>query len=369
MTEILSKLEEQIGERRREITTERYSMSLGELSNLYRDGEIIIRPQFQRFFRWEEDQKSALIESILLRIPLPPIFVATIEGGAWELVDGLQRTSTILQLQGLLPDKDPLVLGRTKYLPAMEGLVWESDDPTKCLSEAQRLDIKRARIDVQIIQRDSSPESKYDLFQRLNGFGESLTPQELRNAALSSVSNSGFERILELAAYPPFKEVVTLTERETTQQVDVEHVLRFLICYQLSDADIGSLKDFRGILDESSLKIAQAAERGDPSFEKSATVFRQAFDIISQNGGESVFRKYSTAKNQFTGPFLLTSFEVVALGLGWAIGQGRSYRTDLMKMSEDLWTNGSLYAGMVTGKSTEQRMRLTIPLGRSAIVP
>jgi len=344
-------------------------MSLGELTNLFKEGELIIRPQFQRFFRWEEDQKSALIESILLGIPLPPIFVATVEGGAWELVDGLQRTSTILQLQGLLPDKDPLVLESTKYLPAMEGLVWEDDDPEKCLTEAQRLDLKRARIDVQIIQRDSSPESKYDLFQRLNGFGESLTPQELRNAALSSVSNEGFEKILELAAYPAFKETVTLTERETKQQVDVEHVLRFLICSELSDAEVNSLKDFRGILDERSLGIAQAAERGDDSFVKAAEVFRNCFDIISQNGGEDVFRKFDTAKGRFTGSFLLTSYEVVALGLGWAVSNAVAYRTDLLGLSQGLWNDGSLYAGMVTGKSTEQRMRLTLPLGRQAIQP
>src|SRR5687767_8500994 len=95
-------LEGQIDEARRAISSDGYPMSIGELTNLYRDGELKIRPEFQRFFRWTELQKSRLVESLLLGIPLPSIFVAQTESGQWELVDGLQRVSTILQLQGEL---------------------------------------------------------------------------------------------------------------------------------------------------------------------------------------------------------------------------------------------------------------------------
>src|SRR5690606_21799915 len=96
----LSKLEGEIAKGRRDISSDGYSMSLGELTNLYKEGELIIRPAFQRLFRWDLEQKSKLVESILLGIPLPSIFVAQDENGRWEVVDGLQRISTILQLQG-----------------------------------------------------------------------------------------------------------------------------------------------------------------------------------------------------------------------------------------------------------------------------
>lgn len=140
-------LEEQVGEARRSISADGYPMSIGELTNLHRDKELIIRPEFQRFFRWTQTQKSRLVESLLLGIPLPSIFVSQQENGAWELVDGLQRVSTILQLQGELVDAEgnklpPLTMRATKYLPALEGRVWQDEDPDKCLSEAQRLDIK-----------------------------------------------------------------------------------------------------------------------------------------------------------------------------------------------------------------------------------
>src|SRR5271157_2941167 len=99
-------LETQLSDARRAISSDGYPMSVGELTNLYRSGELQIRPEFQRLFRWSNLQKSRLVESILLGIPLPSIFVAQTEGGTWELVDGLQRISTILRLQGELLDKD-----------------------------------------------------------------------------------------------------------------------------------------------------------------------------------------------------------------------------------------------------------------------
>ncbi|MCB0331746.1 MAG: DUF262 domain-containing protein, partial [Bdellovibrionales bacterium] len=77
-------LEGQVAEARRNISSDGYPMSIGELTNMYRDGELIIRPEFQRFYRWSDTQRSRLVESILLGIPMPSIFVAQAEGGKWE---------------------------------------------------------------------------------------------------------------------------------------------------------------------------------------------------------------------------------------------------------------------------------------------
>src|ERR1017187_9529736 len=98
-------------------------MSIGAIINLYRAGELTINPQFQRLFRWEPEQKTRFIESILLGIPVPPIFVYTDQRGTWELIDGLQRLSTIFQFVGELrppPGQEkggPLMLSGTNFLP------------------------------------------------------------------------------------------------------------------------------------------------------------------------------------------------------------------------------------------------------------
>ena len=98
-------LTEEIEARRAEVRSDGYPMSIGELINLYRDGELDIHPEFQRFFRWSEEQKSRLIESILLDIPIPSIFVSQRDDGVWDVIDGLRRLSTIFELVGELTDE------------------------------------------------------------------------------------------------------------------------------------------------------------------------------------------------------------------------------------------------------------------------
>jgi uncharacterized protein with ParB-like and HNH nuclease domain len=98
-------LESQIEEKRREIHTDAYPMSIGEIINLYTDGDLDIHPEFQRLYRWTNVQKSRLIESILLGIPLPSFFVAQREDGVWDVVDGLQRLSTIFSFLGIYKDE------------------------------------------------------------------------------------------------------------------------------------------------------------------------------------------------------------------------------------------------------------------------
>ncbi len=89
-------ISDEIQKYRQEIKSERMDMSFGEIINMYKDREIIISPEYQRAFRWDEQRQSDFIESILLGIPFPSIFVATNPDGKWELIDGLQRVSTVL---------------------------------------------------------------------------------------------------------------------------------------------------------------------------------------------------------------------------------------------------------------------------------
>lgn len=93
-------LDQEINTTRNGLSTDRLDMSFGEIISMYERNEIIINPDFQRLFRWDNEQQTRFIESLLLGIPIPPIFVAEIsqgdDSGKWELVDGLQRVSTVL---------------------------------------------------------------------------------------------------------------------------------------------------------------------------------------------------------------------------------------------------------------------------------
>jgi hypothetical protein len=170
-TEVLAKA--------KEYKTKDYSMSIGELISMHAAGELIIDPDFQRTFRWSPEQKTRLIESIILGIPIPQIFVFQRNDGFWEIVDGLQRISTILQFVGALKDHPKLKLTATKSLPALQDIEWPGDEvdfekdksAIKYMPSSTKLGFKRAKIGVIIIYEETGSEVKYEVFQRLNTGG------------------------------------------------------------------------------------------------------------------------------------------------------------------------------------------------------
>jgi hypothetical protein len=365
-------LQDAITARRRDISTDSYPMSIGELTNLYRDDELDVHPEFQRIFRWSPEQKSRLIESILLGIPLPSVFVAQTESGTWDVVDGVQRISTILELQGLLIDDEgnklpPLRLTATRYLPQLEGVVWESSNGEgESLTQAQRLDIRRAKMDLKIIKRESSEAAKYDLFQRLNSYGSTLTRQELRSCLIISSNRKFYYWLDELRKHQSFIDTVALADRLLSEQYDLELVLRFLIFRTLDLESIRSVGNIGEFLDSASIDLASAGI----DLEVEGRRFRQTFDILG-GYGEDVFRKYNQEKDRFQGSFLNTAYEVIALGLGFHIDYYADHQDEAIALdrAKEFWQDTSFGPGFSTGMRADTRMTRTIPRGRELFQP
>lgn len=113
----------------REIRTTAVDFSFGELLNLHRDKEVVIRPEYQRLFRWSNAQRSRLIESIILELPIPPIFLIENEDGILELIDGLQRTSSVLQFLDHEAIEQPvLVLEGCDFIEDLNGKTFDDID-------------------------------------------------------------------------------------------------------------------------------------------------------------------------------------------------------------------------------------------------
>lgn len=363
----MSNLETELEQARRLVSTDGYPMSVGELTNMYRDEELVIRPPFQRLFRWDDEQKSRLIESILIGIPLPSVFVAQDEEGRWELIDGLQRISTLLQLQGLLDDDEfpPLQLIGTKYLPALEGVVWEDDeDSSRTLTPAQRRDIKRSKIDLKIIQRESDTKTKFDLFQRLNSFGSKLSNQEIRNAQLVGVSSDFVEWIHTLATHDSFAALLQLPEGELKRKYDEELVLRFLYLHRKKDDDLRSIRSFQEGLNDFAVDLA--INFSDEYRSRSEDVFKRTFDLLIE-ADDGILGRWREDKQAFRGGFLNTSFEVFAVGLGYLLDQGVAVRSDLRACAIEFWNKPEMTSKFATGKSTESRLKMLVPTGRDII--
>ena len=359
-------LDEQVNRVRSEIRTDGYPMSIGEWISLYESEEIDIHPEFQRFFRWNLEQKSRLIESILLGIPIPPIFVSQRKDGVWDVVDGLQRLSTIYQFAGILKDEHdkllpPLALEATAYLPALEGKLWEGEgDPNKALTAEQRLLIKRAKISVSIILRESDDRAKFELFQRLNTGGSSLTSQEVRNCILVMVNRDMYLWLRELTNYQSFQDCIGLSDRPIAEQYDMELALRFIIFSAIAPDKLAAIGDVGAFLTDSMVELAK-----DVTFDRddAARCFRATFDLIAQAAGDDAFARYAADRDRFRGGFILSAFEVVAFGLGYNAGELPG-ADDVLRRIKELWSNPTYREWSGSGITATRRLPRLVPLGR-----
>lgn len=360
-------LQDEIDKMRSEIRTDDYAMSIGEWISLYQNAEIDIHPEFQRFFRWNNYQKTRLIESILLGIPIPIIFVAQREDGIWDVVDGLQRLSTIFQFVGLLHDEagkavDPLILDSTDYLPSLAGKVWhDPQNPERSLTQVQRLQIKRAKLSVSIILKESDQRSKYDLFQRLNTGGALLSDQEVRNCVAVMIDRTFFQFMQDLSKNVDFRETVALTDRSIEQQFDMELVLRFLVFRRLDEQSLFRRGDLSKFLYDNMIILAE-----DKSYDRRAEeeAFRSTFSILASALGSDSFRRYDSARKRFTGGFLISAFEVVALGLAYNYEKWISRGDEIVNAVKELWSNDEFRDASGAGVRASTRIPRVIPLGR-----
>ena len=341
-------------------------------------------PAFQRFFRWSDYQKTLLVESVMLGFPIPPLFFAQNEEGVLEVVDGVQRLSTLFQLRGVLiqvrPDgtsqlAKPLVMHRGQYLTALEGLVWDEEARSRVtdemvfgvLTEAQRSDIEFAKLNATIIQRSSSAQSKYDVFRRLNSYGEPLTPQETRAALIASVNGDCLEWLSGLARAEAAVELLALSDRQLERQYDVELVLRFFYLVEADELRQIDLRDFAEVLDDYGIDLAEnypsdrSRELGD--------AFTRMLEMVGSTVGPGFFRRYVSADDTFRGPFLNTSFEALGSAIGYRLYRHWPLRSDLDVAVKEFWARPELGARFATGRSTEWRLSTYVPIGRELFAP
>jgi uncharacterized protein with ParB-like and HNH nuclease domain len=365
-------LQEEIDKTRAEIRTDSYPMSIGELISLYENKEIDIHPEFQRFFRWTSFQKARLIESIFLGIPIPQIFVAQRKDGVWDVVDGLQRLSTIFQFAGTLRDENDnvlpgLKLEKTKYLPSLEGKKWDDpNDEENSLTVAQRLIIKRSKIDISIILKESDEKSKFELFQRLNTGGSPLSDQEVRNSILVMIDNKYYQWIKQLAQNDGFRECVLLTDRALEEQYDMDLVLRFLIFRAMPENMLKEIGDINEFLTE---QMINAVSEKKFNIEKETKAFEKTFSFLKDEFGSDSFRRYDPVKDRFVGGFLISAYELVALGVGYNYERIIPKPINVVEITKKLWMNENFTSRSGSGIRASSRIPNTLLLGRKAFRP
>ncbi|OXJ00009.1 MULTISPECIES: DUF262 domain-containing protein [Burkholderia] len=361
-------LKKDVDSKRREISSDNLSMSIGELLNLYKEKELDIHPEFQRVYRWGIQQKSRLIESLLLGIPLPSLYVATNDSGVWEVIDGVQRLSTIFEFMGELKGpsdsdsddlelKDPLKLEGTKHLPSLNDVEFQTMD------HALRLEFKRTRLDIKVLAREQGASTgKFDLFERLNTYGEPLSPQELRNCVLVSLNPKRFRWLKSLAENQNFRSCTLLSESQIAEKYDMDLALRFVI---LRDAHPKSIGDVHEYLRDQMEKIAI-----DENFdeEAEAKIFSDMFEFLDSSSGGNIFRHWNSTQNSFRGGFSLAAYEGFGLAVGrhWSQIDKVKSKIDIPELIKKLWSTDA-YRGSFSGLRARERMARVTPTAEKLI--
>lgn len=363
-------LNDEIDEAQRLVKTDAYQMSIGEVVNMYKDGELVINPDFQRLFRWEIGQKSKLIESLLLGIPLPSIFVFEKQDSKWELIDGLQRISTLLEFMGELKEpitgqaKPPTALVATKYLPSLDKAVWEKSsliedvalDEQNPLTGPQQLSIKRSRLSVEILKRPSDNATKYDLFQRLNAGGIAANAQELRNCIIIMVNPQYAAFMRGLADSPSFLTVLAASEDQIEKQRHMEYVSRFLVhTYVPYDGKL----DVEEFIDEGIVQLAAANE-----IYQAGSTFDATFSLLSQAYGNNALRRFQNGSP--TGRVGLAAFECIAVGIARNIANVQAKPNPAAYIQQriaEFWNAPGVQNFFAAGLRGTIRIQRTIPFG------
>lgn len=366
----------EIEQAQRLVRTDAYQMSIGEIVTMYENNEITIDPEFQRLFRWEIGQKSKLIESLLLGIPIPSIFVFEKEDGTWELIDGLQRISTILEFMGRLREGDglraPSVLEATKYLPSLHNAVWEVSDRINDLTEEEQsaidkslqLAIRRSRIAVEILKRPSDDQTKYDLFQRLNAGGTQANAQELRNCVVLMINSDYYREIKAAAEQAVFQTVVSVTEDQQEKQRHMELAMRFLAHAQVP---YDGRLDVEEYIDESAVALAKAGDAAG-----AASLISRTFGLLYDVAGANALRRFDGG--QHTGRVGLVGLETIAVGIAKnlpAIEQlgDQAARAFVRNKIETFWAQPEVATFTSPGLRGTVRIQRTVPFGEAWFAP
>ncbi len=348
---------EEVLKSRQEYVTDGYSMSIGELVSNYKEEEININPDFQRKFRWPDTVRSRLIESILIGVPLPSIFVYQNEKGIWEVVDGVQRISTILEFMGELKDESgnklpPSILKKTKMLPSLEGMTWE-----QLPKEPLQIDFRRTKIEIKIIKSTSHQNAKFEVFQRLN-YSSILSGQEFRNAVLIMLNKDLYLWLKDLAESEDYKTTLDLTDRWKDEQYHYELVLRLFIFKLYAYKPIYKVDDFINdnfIYNEEGSLISKI-QKGEFDINLEKGKFLKTFRLINKAKGIEAFKKGGKGTQ-----FLESYYESIAIGLYHNIEQYNDDNDDINLIQEKI---DSINLSIPSAANTSSRIPLTVKFGK-----
>ena len=264
------------------VSSKQFSIKL--IKDMIDGGDVDLNPEFQRNFVWNSRQKSRLIESILLRIPLPMFYFSEDDEGRLVVIDGLQRLTTINEF---MDNKFPL-WGLEYLNKNCEGRYYKDEVGKKGLDAKYFRWFNLTQLSSNVIDPSSPTKVKYDIFRRINTGGKPLNNQEIRNCLAGKGLREVLRRMVNL---PEFKEA-TDSSIKPTRMDDQEVALRFILFHELIQED-ETLDNYTGYIEQ---LMDDLTERFVKKEEKDLEKYIQLFSNAMKNaqylfGCRFAFRK------------------------------------------------------------------------------
>jgi len=313
------KIQEQLDSNRRSVAFDSYDITLKQLYDMVLEEMVDIAPEYQRHFVWDSNRQSALIESLFLGIPIPSLFMASNRDASWEVIDGLQRLTTILNFIGNDKELDKISIKHEKLklsglekLDSMNGLIYDD------LPKSMQFMLQTRPLRITVLNDRSDFNVRYDLFERLNTGGVTLHEQEIRNCVYIGPFN---DFIKDLSENSDFRAVVKMTVNAERSGSYEELVLRFFAYHEDAEQFVHSVK---GFLNEFMAKKTESFK--DKESKELKNIFQKTFKILRDNLPDGIVRG---ARKNIT-PIVL--YEAISVGCAKAIGSGEDYDPEKLEV-------------------------------------
>ena len=311
--------ENNIDEKR--VYTDRKDLTMANILEMYNDGDIIPQPDYQRDYVMDRKQASRLIESILLQIPIPTVYLCEESDGTLSVIDGQQRITSIVKF-----------LSNEFELSGLEELSQYNKKKFKDLDKPEQRVIKQATLNSIVIKKESQ-ELKYEIFARLNQGSTKLKPQELRNCIYRGSFNDMLENIVKYNHTNLQKLFIEENKRKQYQ----EYILRFFALRNFS-AYSSSIKK--------TLNDFMAKHQNDTEEEiaDAKKTFNSTFDIIKQVFGETAFCAYDRENKKIMKTFSGSVYDSIIVAMSFYSPHDlMAHADEIRKKVNDLKINDETY--------------------------
>lgn len=276
--------------------------SISNIMDRLENKEFDLTPAFQRHGGlWNEEKQSQLIESLMLKIPLPAFYFDASKEDEWIVIDGLQRLTAFQNYLVGNKQKD----GSSKK-SCFKGMQYLTDFNGKTFDDLPRQYIRRIKessIVAYTVTQGTPDEVVFNIFQRINTGGIQLNDQEIRQALYSG---RGTDLLKELAERKEFQEATQFAVK-SERMLDREYVLRFL-----SFTELDYRKEYKGNIDNFLIKgLKKANNFNESDIERVTEQFVRVMNVCKDVFGKYAFRKYN--KDFRRGPINKAIFEIWAI--------------------------------------------------------